>query len=237
MRRALLSLCALSWLSCAFAGDKPEFGPAPSWVQPTALPADDGMATDAAVKMLLTDWQFNFSASGVVAYLDNVVRVQTPQGLAAVGTLSLPWNPATDTLTVHKVHIIRGGQIIDVLANGQTFTVLRRENSLEYATLNGVLTAVIQPAGLQVGDTIELAFSVRRSDPVLPGTAEWIVHGWPSVPIAHLRVRGSWTAPASIRWKASDSLAGVQETRRGDTTEVTLALDNAEPLSLPNTGL
>jgi tetratricopeptide (TPR) repeat protein/transglutaminase-like putative cysteine protease len=234
MRRVVLSLCAWLWLSCAVAGDKPEFGPVPPWVQPTVLPPDDGVVSDAAVRFLLTDWQFNFSAAGDEAYFDSVVRVQTPQGLAAVGTLTLPWNPGTDTLTVHKVHIIRGGQVIDVLASGQTFTVLRRENSLEYATLNGVLTAVIQPAGLQVGDTIELAFSLKRSNPVLAGISEWIVYGWPNVPIAHLRVRGHWTAPASIRWKANDSMTGVQETRSGEATEVSVVLDNPAPLLPPH---
>jgi tetratricopeptide (TPR) repeat protein len=234
MRRAVLSLSALLWLTCAFAGDKVDLGPAPSWVQPAVVPADNGVPTEAAVRILLTDWQFNFSASGDEGYFATQLRVQTPQGLAAAGTLSLPWNPATDALTVHKVHIIRGGQIIDVLANGQAFAVLRRENSLEYATLNGVLTAVIQPAGLQVGDTIDLAYSLKRSNPVLPGTSEWIAGGWPNVPIAHLRVRGRWTAPTSMRWKASDSMTGVRETHRGDTTEVTAVLDDPVPLLPPN---
>jgi hypothetical protein len=164
MRRApLLCVSALLVLSTVHAADKPERGPIPSWVQPTVLPTDSGTADDAAVKVLLTDWQFNFSASAAEAYFASVMRIQTSQGLAGVGTIALPWNPATDVLTVHKLQIDRAGQTIDVLARGQDFTVLRRENSLEYATLNGILTAVIQPAGLQVGDTVEVAFSIKRS--------------------------------------------------------------------------
>jgi hypothetical protein len=161
MRRAALCLSAILWMTNVIAGDKPEFGPVPSWVQPTVLPAVNGAPDDAAVKMLLTDWQFNFAGPASEAYFDSRMRVQTPQGLQAAGTITLPWNPATDTLIVHTLHIIRGDQTIDVLADGQTFTVLRRENNLEYATLNGMLTAVIQPAGLQVGDTVEVAFSMK----------------------------------------------------------------------------
>jgi tetratricopeptide (TPR) repeat protein len=234
MRRTVLTLSVCLSMHCALAGDKPEFGPAPSWVQATDVPTIEGASTDAAVRIILTDSQFNFSASGSEAYFGGLMRVQTSQGLSAVGTLSLPWNPETDTLTVHRLHVIRGNQIIDVLANGQTFTVLRRENSLEYAALNGVLTAVIQPAGLQVGDTIDLAFSIKRSNPVLTGASEWVAGSWPNVPISHLRVRAQWTAPTVMRWKASDSMTGVREKRRGDTTEVTAVLDDPSPLLPPN---
>ena len=233
MRRALLCVSALLYLSTVHAADKPERGPIPSWVQPTVLPTGNGTADDAAVKVLLTDWQFNFSASADEAYFASAMRIQTPQGLDGVGTIAVPWNPATDVLTVHKVQIDRAGQTIDVLAGGQDFTVLRRENSLEYATLNGILTAVIQPAGLQVGDTLEVAFSIKRSTPVLAGSSEWLVSGWPNIPLAHVKVRGRWTAPAAIRWKASDSLTGVRETHDGDTTEVVATLDDMAPLAFP----
>jgi tetratricopeptide (TPR) repeat protein len=234
MRRAPLScVSALLYLSTIHAADKPERGPIPSWVQPTVLPTDNGSADDAAVKVLLSDWQFNFSASADEAYFASAMRIQTSQGLAGVGTIAVPWNPATDVLTVHKLQIDRGDQTIDVLAGGQDFTVLRRENSLEYATLNGILTAVIQPAGLQVGDTVEVAFSIKRSTPVLAGSSEWLVSGWPNIPLAHVKVRGRWTAPTAIRWKASDSLTGVRETHDGDTTEVVATLDDMAPLSSP----
>jgi tetratricopeptide (TPR) repeat protein len=233
MSRALLCVSALLYLSIVHAADKPERGPIPSWVQPTVLPTDNGTADDAAVKVLLTDWQFNFSASGAEAYFASAMRIQTSQGLAGVGTLAMPWNPATDVLTVHKLQIDRAGQTIDVLAGGQDFTVLRRENSLEYATLNGILTAVIQPAGLQVGDTVEVAFSIKRSIQVLSGSSEWLVGGWPNIPLAHVKVRGRWTAPVAIRWQASDSMSAVHETHAGDTTEVVATLDNMAPLAFP----
>src|SRR3984957_2477347 len=234
MHRITFTLATCLALQFAFAGDKPEFGPPPPWIHAPDVSTAEAAPTDAAVRIILSDWQFNLSASGGEAYFDSLMRVQTSQGLNALGTLTLPWNPETDTLTVHKLHIVRGTQVIDVLANGQTFTVLRRENSLEYATLNGVLTAVIQPAGLQVGDTIDLAFSIKRSDPILAGAAVWVGGGRPHVPISRLRIRGEWAAPLAIRGKASDSLTGVKEKRDGDATEVTAVLDHPAPLLPPN---
>jgi tetratricopeptide (TPR) repeat protein len=234
MRRAVLSLSALWWLSSACAGDKPELGPVPPWVELRPVPADDGTDSEAAVKCLLSDWQVRFSGATVEAYYHSVLRIQTSQGLSGLGTISLPWNPATDSLMVHQLRILRGGQSIDVLAGGQTFTVLRRENSLEYATLNGLLTAVIQPPGLQVGDVLDMAFTLVRSIPVLGGNSEWVVSGWPTMPISHLRFRGSWTAPTSMQWWASDAMPRVQPVRHGDTTEVAIELERPAAVALPD---
>ncbi len=228
-----VALGALLWLSSAAAADQVEIGPVPAWVRPTPLPTDQGPGDDAAVKILLTDWQFRFSASGDQGYFNNVARVQTSQGLAVLGTVALPWNPSTSKLTVHYLHIVRGAQVIDVLANGPGFTVLRRENSLEYATLNGVLTAVVQPAGLQVGDIIDLAFTVTHFDPVLAPASEWTVTGWPTLPVSQLRLRASWKAPTVMRWQASDVMTGLHESRHQDETEVTATIDAAAPVALP----
>jgi tetratricopeptide (TPR) repeat protein/transglutaminase-like putative cysteine protease len=131
------------------------------------------------------------------------------------------------------LHIIRGTQVIDLLDHGQAFTVLRRENNLEYSALDGVLSAAIQPEGLQVGDTLNLAFTLKRSDPVMGGTSEKIVGGWPQAPISHIRLRALWPRSAAIRWRISDTLRGAQEKHVGASTEFALSMDNFEPLVQP----
>jgi hypothetical protein len=50
---------------------------------------------------------------------------------------------------------------IDVLGSGQTFTTLRREQNLEQAVLDGVLTANLNSEDLQVGDILEVAYTHR----------------------------------------------------------------------------
>lgn len=229
MRSAAFSFCLLLITNRVFAADKPEVGPVPSWVRPAVL-KEHAQDDDAPVKILLTDWQFKFAPSAVEAYFEGAMRVQTPQGLQAVGTLSVSWNPGTDVITVHRLQIVRGDQRIDVLGGGEAFTVLRRENSLEYAALDGVLTAAFQPAGIQVGDTIDIAYTIKRSNPVLAGESEWIAGGFPNAPISHFSLRGSWSSADKIQWRASDSLKGVQQTRHGNMSEVAVTLDDVSPL-------
>ena len=234
MRRAIWGWLALMYLPAAFAGDQFEIGPTPGWVKEVVIAPGNDANDDAPMKILLMDWQFSLGSSGAEGYFHSMTRAETPQGLDFLGTVGIPWNPATDSLTIHKLHILRGDRTIDVLADGQSFTVLRRENSLEFATLNGVLTAVIQPAGLQVGDTLDVAFSVKQADPVLPGVSEWVAAGLPAFPISHVRLRGRWEDSAGIRWQASEALHGMKESHHGGVTEVTGSFDNVAPSSAVN---
>ena len=163
MRIAPLMACSAALLlSPAFAGDKVEYGPVPAWVKPVARPVNDDTMSQAPIKSMLQVMQFRFAATGSESYTETFTRVQTPQGLTALGNFSLPWRPDSDVLTVHRFQLLRGEQVIDILAAGQTFEILRRENNLERAALDGILTATIQPHGMEVGDVLNVAFTVRR---------------------------------------------------------------------------
>ena len=234
MRQYMIALAAASSLVAApaWAADKPAFGPAPAWAKPVALPPATAKAGDGAVAILLSDQQLALEPGDATVYSDVALKIQTPQGLQA-GNISFEWRPDTDVPTVHKLLIRRGDQTIDVLGSGQTFTVVRREPNLESATLDGVLTANIQPEGLQVGDVIEFVMSIRSSDPVLKGHIEQLVGGWNGVPIgrAHLRIQWPSNLPLRLRqttgFPALTPVAGAG----GDTVEV--SLDDVQPIVAP----
>ena len=136
------------------------------------------------------------------------------------------------SVTVHKLQIRRGEQSIDVLAT-QSFTVLRREPNLEYAVIDGTLTASIQLVGVQVGDLVELAYTIRYVDPVFPGSAQSMLSNWPTVPIAHLHARAVWDPSMQIHWKVSDPFGDVKEERLGSNMEATIDLHDVQPLVQP----
>ena len=109
---------------------------------------------------------------------------------------------------------------------------MRREQNLESATLDGVLTANIQPEGLQVGDTLEFAASVTSSDPTMKGHVEQAAAAWNGFPIgrAHLRMQWPTKLPARLQQTALPTLKPV---KAGATTAVELSLDDVQPLALP----
>ncbi|HTT04492.1 MAG TPA: tetratricopeptide repeat protein [Steroidobacteraceae bacterium] len=229
-RCAALVAMASIWAGDALAADKIAFGPIPNWVQPVAaLSTIPGTA--APLQILLQDRETQFSDRGQQGFVEMVLRIQSTQGLQQAGTFTLNWDPDTDIVTVHKFQILRGTQRIDVLAS-QKFTIARREKNLEYATLDGMLTGVIQPAGLQIGDILDVAYSVRRIDPVLAGVSNLIIETAGTAPVARAHIRVQWPKSLALQWRAMDGAAARQMTQ-GNTIIVDSSEDNVAALVQP----
>jgi hypothetical protein len=195
IRIFLLAGAALS-AQPAFAADTLKFGPPPAWVIPQKIPDKSTKAANAPYALLLTDGQVQLEPGKMTSFAEIAIKLQSPEGLSA-GNIAFPWNPAFDTVTVNRLHILRGGKVIDVLGAGQTFTIARRETNLDAATLDGTLTAALQPEGLQVGDVVDLALTIEHSDPTLKNHVEQDFAAWNALPIELGHVRISW--PSSMK--------------------------------------
>ncbi|MBW0008249.1 MAG: DUF3857 domain-containing protein, partial [Sphingomonas sp.] len=180
--------------------------------------------------MLLNDQQAQLEPGKTVTYTELALKIQKPEGLSA-GNISIPWNPATDTVTVNKLQIRRGDQVIDVLAGGQKFTTMRREAGLEAATLDGYLTANIQPEGLQEGDIVDLATTAEHSDPVMGPHVETTFGRWIGVPIRRAHVRLEW--PATMRLNIHAKGFAAQPIDRGDRKLLEIMAQDVEPIIPP----
>lgn len=206
---ALVAICVLSGSGHpAFASDKLAYAPPETWIKPVALPKPDARYSGAPGQWLLQNSQLKFFDDGSTTYYNEfAIHIQTPAGLPAAQAFVV-WNPDTDEATVNKLQIIRGDQVIDVLAKGQTFTVLRREQNLDRAMLDGYLTGVLQPEGMQVGDTMVFASSIKRRDPVLGGNVEAVLPGLSGTPVVQQFVRATWQPAQDVRWRQSNDLHG-----------------------------
>lgn len=220
------------WAHPAIAADALQFGPAPAWVAPKQIP--DTKATEAPVALLLHDQQTSLAGGKITTFTESAFRIQTPQGLSA-GNLSIVWQPATETVTVHKLQIHRGDKVIDVLANGQTFTILRRETNLEAATLDGTLTANIQPEGLQQGDIVDFATTIEHADPVLKGHVEATFAGWNGMPFALAHAAVTWPSRTKVSIRESGPLPPPVKFSRGGNSGIEITARNVEPV-IPPTG-
>lgn len=116
----------------------------------------------------------------------------------------------------------------------QQFTIVRREANLEKAMLDGVLTATLQPEGLQVGDVVDFAMSLTSRVPALGTHVEQIGGGWNGIPFGRVRLRAQWPAALPIRYRQSEGLPAAVEGKAGSVKSVELAVDNLQPFSPPN---
>ena len=232
MPRVLIALLACLFAFPALAADKLVMAPPAAWVKPLAVTAPPIGDSGAAIRILLQDRQLNFGREGDSEFVAQVVQVRTPQGLAALGSISLAWNPDTDTVSVHRVRIIRAGQPIDVLAR-QAFTVIRREANLERAMIDGVLTATLQTEGLQVGDLVEIAYTTTHLDPVLQGRSERQT-ALPFAKADRMRIRASWDAARPLQWRAGLGLDAPRVTRNAGRMELLVDLRDTDVPKFPS---
>jgi TPR repeat protein len=128
--------------------------------------------------------------------------------LSASGQIAQSWDPATETLIIHHLRVIHDNKTTDILADGRKFLILRRENNLEMAMLDGRLTATIQLEGLEVGDMIDIAFTEIRHDPALNGHSTWF-DGLSHPGVAgRVYSRALWPQAKPVRWRRT---VGIDE--------------------------
>jgi tetratricopeptide (TPR) repeat protein len=234
MRIILFVLFALFTASAAHAGDAVGRGPAPTWVKaPPPAPATPGSSAGDAFRIELFDQQFRFDDDGSHAFVRTRAVILAPQALSAFGSVAIPWNPVTQDVVVHSLEVIRGSQRIDALA-GKEFSLLRREENLEAAIVDGLLTATLQLDDLRVGDRVEFAYSVTTRVPVLGSHAEILATGALPAVVDQYFLRGSWPTAVGLRLQASSDWTVPEVRRRGDQSEFEVALSGLEPLLIPD---
>jgi transglutaminase-like putative cysteine protease len=226
MLRTIATVGLLCFAPAAWASDQPQYEPAPAWVKPFEIPKPDASGAGGTTRVLLEDSQDKFVPDGLDSYWERAERIETPQGLSTMGNIAFDWNPDTETLLIHRVRIIRGDKVIDLLAGGQKFIVLRRENRLEEAMLDGTLTAALQPEGLRVGDILDIGIGYRSRDPLQRGREDRILTLPPS-PTDVFAIREIWPAGETPHWRITEGFDQPKVTTTPEGTELTVTMNNA----------
>ena len=227
------ALFCVSFPIAASAQPTPTRAPIPDWVTQIAIPDANPERRDRASQTLLLTQQVRYGHDHHDHYTEFAILAQNAQGVQSAGNIVLDWQPDQSELIVHKVQIRRGSEVTDLLANGRDFTVLRRENNLESAMLDGVLTAVMQAEGLTAGDTLVVAFTVRRRGGTLPLRGESTLFVPPGGEARRFFVRQIWPSGAALRWRGT----GLFERARLRTTaagsELVLDLTDVQGIAPP----
>ncbi|MGA9581445.1 MAG: DUF3857 domain-containing protein [Allosphingosinicella sp.] len=229
MRRFIAFIAAIMvWAAPAPAAEQPTVAPAASWIEPVPIPAADPALKDRPVQMLLINGQSRYGKDGVRDYFfEYATLVQTPQGLSGTVNLEFPWQPGLSELLIHKVQIIRAGKVIDLLPQDRIFTVLRRENNLEGAMLDGTLTAVLQPEGLTLGDIVNVSWTLRVKPMAATPGAENLLSLGNGLVVRRLSFRETWEDGVAMRWRASEAMGKPRLRRKNGISELTLELEDA----------
>lgn len=232
--RNLLVAVLLSTAGVAHAGDKPLYQPAPAWVKPAPAP-DPKRNAEGDPVLVLFDEQARIADGQVWTYLDQATRVASSQMLSNVGTVTLPWQPDAGDLIVHRAEIIRGDAHIDLLAGGQRFEVLRREQQLEQWQISGTLTASLAVQGLRVGDILRLSYSTTHKDAALQGNTQSFLPLLADPARAQFaRARLSWPEGTRLDWKVQAAGTTPRPQKEGGFQLIEIPLPLAKQPEIPD---
>jgi hypothetical protein len=200
------------------ANETVQLGPVPAWATPSPLmPVPEGATGMLFVRS--NDVIVHLDAKGQAHYQGYHVKILHSNALA-LGNLAIAWNPAAGAPVIHSVRIHRGGEVVDVLKSA-SFEILRREDQLEMASLNGVLTAALRIPDLRVGDELEVAWTTRSSDPTLgPNDAGLLALAREPGP-GRFMLEVNWSEGQEPRLKISPDIANAAE-RRPRAVKITL---------------
>lgn len=202
-------------------------GPAPDWVVPSELmPVPEGASGMLFVRR--QDVVAHLDDRGQAQYLGYRMRLLHPNALQ-LGNISIAWNPASGPPVVHMINVHRDGATIDVLKNA-SFEILRREDQLEAAMLDGVLTAVLRVPDLRVGDELEVGLTTRSNDPTLAQNESGILFLLPSPQPGRFRLGLSWDEGQKPNVRMTPDMAAVARTGE---RRVDFLLDNPVTLTPP----
>ena len=228
MRVSLLTL-ALALLASGFSAHSEEVrrGPPADWVKPSGLlPVPD--AVSGAVFVRRQDLEIHLSGQGQAQYLGARIKILQPSALQ-LGNISIAWNPDAGTPIVHGIKLFRDGQVIDVLKDA-SFEILRREDQLEAARLDGTLTAVLRVPDLRVGDELEFELTTFLNDPSMGQHKAGVLALTQSPALGRYHLGLSWDQGYKPNLKASADLTPVMQSSEN---AVDLRFDNPAVLSPP----
>lgn len=207
--------------------DRVVHAPVPDWVTPSELmPVADNASGMVFVRR--NDSIVHLDDQGQAQYSAYRVRI-LHQNALELGNLAIAWNPAAGAPTVHVVKIYRENEAIDVLRT-TGFEILRREDQLEAARLDGLLTAVLRVPDLRVGDELEVGVTIRSNDPTLVDKNAGLLTLAATPAPGRFRLGLNWTEGQEPKVKMSPELAAAaKRSSRG----ITVSFDNPDEVSAP----
>jgi len=217
--------CAFVLLAGQVASARAPFkiGPAPGWVRRVVPSGDSNNASTQAgtsSTRILDDQQIKVSGVSVERYYHYFQRVDNTAGLDDLSQLRFYFEPSYQQLTIHFVHVLRSGSVIDAFEPSEV-KMIQEENELDQQLYNGTNAAVIFVNDIRVGDVVEYAYTVSGDNPVLGGRFADTIYLADSDPIRETFLRLVFPSKRTLAIK-NDNLQ-VEPTRQtiGDDTEYT----------------
>lgn len=97
--------------------------------------------------------------------LNRAIQVNQQSALGVIGQFGIDYFPAYQKLHLHRVALLRGGQVLDRTTSAGT-RLLNRDAHLDAGMYGGAVTLQLLLDDVRVGDTLWITYTVEGSNPV-----------------------------------------------------------------------
>lgn len=196
--------------------------PLPAWAV-APLRAAASAKTDPVVELVAESQMWVGGDTNATLY-NRAVQVNDQSALAQIGQYSLSYVPAYQRLLIHRVAIVRKGQLIDLTAS-VNIRALDREQGLENGVYGGTKTMQMLLRDVRVGDILWVSYTVEGDNPVFGGKVNRVVAWDSDVPVEQRRLILIHPRKRPVEWaQLSDFNAAKLEPRveqLGDNVRLT----------------
>lgn len=159
-------------------------GDAPAFVVPREIPArwDPAApgADDRRWRYWLYDVQSDRRAGRDIIHVDMAFEPKSQALLGEAGRFQIRFNPEFQSMTIHRVELLRDGRWLGRLDPAR-ISLARREAGFENDLTDGSVTALIVLDDVRVDDIVRISYSVAGSNPILAGqVSDQVVLSWRS---------------------------------------------------------
>lgn len=206
----------LLWAAVVAAAELPEGlskAAVPAWVtpMPDPAPAEPG----GGLRYRLVDLQLSLLDGEPQEYNDFRFDVVHRDGLEKAGRWSIQYQPRFHRVLLHHLRVVRNGRAADRLSDAR-IELLRPESRAGDGIYTGWRTAEILIHDVQVGDRIEIAYTLAGSNPVLGGLVHRSYTAAYSQAVGLRQVRVLAPADRPLRWRRSGPIEYEVSDRQHD---------------------
>ncbi|MDD1791925.1 DUF3857 and transglutaminase domain-containing protein [Enterovibrio sp. ZSDZ42] len=206
-----------------------QFAPLPDWVTPiVTLPTSDPSGYHYDQEFLLVDRQLNLVPNTPVEYKRYTTKIVSIEGLESGSQISIDFDPSYQRVAIHRLEIVRNGQIIDH-KNHAKISQFKRETDLDSLLYNGDETLHLVLSDVQVGDILDYSYTITGFNPVFGSNREWYIKtGWAtSVALVTARIMVPESSPISVTNLNNKGKGTLKETTRGKMREYSYEENNS----------
>ena len=192
--------------------------PSPPWVVASEYEIPDRIdGSHGSVRYLVVDFQSNIEESA--DYSEFATQILTRAGVDDYSQLSVDFQPEYQTVTWHRLAVIRDGETQDRLP-GTSFELIRQEKGLDRQLYNGEITAHAILSDIRPGDTIVYSYTITGANPIFRGKEHSFLQTQYTSEVDYVRRRFLWdTTKRTLRWQQNGvAPAELKHTEKADGT-------------------